>query len=73
MYLTEDYRDLIARNVKYLLAGAHAIAVFGYARSTYDIDIWVEKSAENAKRILEALEEFGVPFSLDEKAFVSNE
>jgi hypothetical protein len=69
MYLTPDYRDRIElfnlHKVKYLLVGAHAMSVFGYARSTYDIDIWVGKSTKNARRIIEALDEFGLPFSLE--------
>ncbi|WP_457596910.1 DUF6036 family nucleotidyltransferase [Hydrogenimonas sp.] len=77
MYLTADYRDLIElfnrHEVKYLLVGAHAMAVFGYARSTYDIDIWVEKSEQNAQRVLKALEEFGLPFELDEEVFMADE
>ncbi|WP_457598643.1 DUF6036 family nucleotidyltransferase [Hydrogenimonas sp.] len=77
MYLTTDYRDLIElfnrHKVKYLLVGAHAMAVFGHARSTYDIDIWIEREKENATRIVKALEEFGLPFELDENAFTAKE
>ncbi len=75
--MTADYRDLIELfnryDVKYLLVGAHAMAVFGYARSTYDIDIWIEKSEQNAKRVLKGLKEFGLPFELEEKVFVTDE
>ncbi|WP_353661716.1 hypothetical protein [Hydrogenimonas sp. SS33] len=75
MYLTPDYRDLIElfneHRVRYLLAGAHAMAVFGYARSTYDIDIWVEKSEENAGKVVEALEAFGVPFAMEPELFLT--
>ena len=77
MYLTPDYRDLIElfneHQVRYLLAGAHAMAVFGYARSTYDIDIWVERSEKNAAKILEALEAFGVPFAMEPEYFLTEE
>ncbi|MBD3824585.1 MAG: hypothetical protein IE916_08765 [Epsilonproteobacteria bacterium] len=37
----------------------------GYSRSTYDIDIWIEKSEENAHKILKALDDFGVPFTIE--------
>jgi len=71
MYLTQDYQDIIellnAHEVRYLIAGAYAMAVFGYARSTYDIDIWIAKDDQNIDNVLGALEDFGVPFELDKK------
>jgi hypothetical protein len=71
MYLTNDYRDIIEifneRQVRYLVAGAYAMAVFGYARSTYDIDIWIDKREENVAKVLVGLEEFGVPFVINEE------
>jgi len=71
MYLTQDYQDIIellnAHEVRYLIAGAYAMAVFGYARSTYDIDIWIAKDDQNIDNVLGALEDFGVPFKLDKK------
>ena len=75
MYLTQDYKDIIIlfnkHNVKYLIAGAYAMSKVGYSRSTYDIDIWVDKSKENATNIKKALEEFGIPFDIDEDDFLS--
>jgi hypothetical protein len=71
MYLTNDYRDIIEifneRQVRYLVAGAYAMAVFGYARSTYDIDIWIDKREENVAKVLAGLEEFGVPFVINKE------
>jgi hypothetical protein len=71
MYLTQDYQDIIElfnqNGVRYLIAGAYSMGVFGYARSTYDIDIWISKDDENIDKILISLEEFGVPFALDKK------
>ena len=40
------------------------MAVFGYSRSTYDIDLWIDKSKENIEKVLNALEEFGIPFEI---------
>ncbi len=63
MYLTQDYEDIITLfnkySVRYLIADAYAMSKVGYSRSTYDIDIWVDKSQENAINIKKALEEFG--------------
>lgn len=71
MYLTQDYQDIIElfnqNHVRYLIAGAYSMGVFGYARSTYDIDIWIAKDDENIDKVLISLEEFGVPFALDKK------
>lgn len=68
MYLTQDYRDIIEifneQKVKYLLVGAYAMATFGYARSTYDIDLWIDKAQENIQKVLLALDEFGLPFEI---------
>lgn len=68
MCLTSDYRDMIElfneHGVRYVVAGAYAMATFGYSRSTYDIDLWIERSGENAQKVLAALDDFGVPFEL---------
>ena len=50
--MNEDYRDilsaLVAEQARFLVVGAHALAVHGYPRATVDIDIWIEPSDENA-------------------------
>lgn len=69
MMLSQDYSDMIElfniHEVKYLLVGAYAMTVFGYARSTYDIDLWISKEDENITRVLNALADFGVPFEVE--------
>ena len=63
--MNEDYRDflaaLVAEEVRFLVVGAHALAVHGYPRATVDIDIWVESNPENAERVWRALAAFGAP------------
>jgi hypothetical protein len=63
--MNEDYRDilaaLVASHARFLVVGAHALAVHGYPRATVDIDIWVEPSPENAERVWTALAAFGAP------------
>ena len=75
MYLTQDYKDIIElfnkHNVKYLIAGAYAMSKVGYSRSTYDIDLWIEKTTQNAMNIFHALDEFGVPFKIDPDDFLA--
>lgn len=72
--LNEDYKDMLQRllshEAKFLVVGAYAMAAQGYPRATGDLDIWVEPSAENSKKVYAALAEFGVPIKdLDENTF----
>lgn len=46
---------------RFLVVGAHAMAVHGVPRATGDIDIWVRPDADNASRVWEALAAFGAP------------
>ncbi|MEA3522514.1 MAG: DUF6036 family nucleotidyltransferase [Campylobacterota bacterium] len=75
MYLTQDYKDIIElfdkHDVKFLIAGAYAMSKVGYSRSTYDIDLWIEKTEQNAINIFHALTEFGVPFKIDPNDFLA--
>lgn len=63
----EDYKEmlslLLANRVKFLVVGAYALGVHGYPRATGDVDIWVECSKENSKRIYDSLIAFGAPIS----------
>ena len=73
--LNSDYRDmlqvLLDREAKFLLVGAYAMGAHGYPRATGDIDIWVEPSVENSRRVYLALVAFGAPLhEIDEVAFV---
>jgi hypothetical protein len=64
----QDFLDLIsafnAAEVQYLVVGAYAVGVHGHPRATKDLDIWIEASPGNAKRVMNALRAFGAP--LDE-------
>jgi hypothetical protein len=60
-----DARDLLrafcARDVRFLIVGAHALGFYGAPRATGDFDLYVEPTPENARRVMAALEEFGAP------------
>jgi hypothetical protein len=43
-------RFLNARNVRYVVIGATAFPVHGYARATLDVDILIDATRENAGR-----------------------
>lgn len=61
----DDFRDLLdsllSRDVRFIVVGAHALAVHGVPRATGDFDVWIEPSDENADRVWSALAEFGAP------------
>lgn len=63
MELGKDFRDLLEllnrHQVRYLAVGGFAVAVHGTPRYTKDLDLWVEVSVDNAKRIIAALDDFG--------------
>ncbi len=75
MYLIQDYKDIIELfnkyQVKFLIVGAYAMSKVGYSRSTYDIDLWIEKTKQNTIKIYSALEEFGVPFKINPDDFLA--
>lgn len=50
---------LIARRVRFVLIGGHAVAGHGEARLTEDLDVFVEPTVANAERLRAALVDFG--------------
>lgn len=52
---------LLASGARFLVVGAHALAVHGVPRATGDLDVWVLADPVNAKRVWAALERFGAP------------
>lgn len=63
--MTDDWLEMLLEleraGVRYLVVGAHAIAVHGIPRGTQDLDLWIERSPENAQRAWRALAAFGAP------------
>jgi hypothetical protein len=58
-----DFCELLecfnANNVRHVIVGAYALGFHGAPRMTGDLDLLVQSSAENAKRIIDALAAFG--------------
>lgn len=54
-------REFFAADVRFLVIGAHALAAHGFPRATGDLDLWIEASADNAKKTYAALVRFGAP------------
>ena len=63
--MNEDFLDLLAclleEGVRFLVVGAHALAVHGVPRATGDLDVWVDRAPDNVARAWAALVRFGVP------------
>lgn len=63
--MNEDFIDLLRAlldaEARFLVVGAHALAVHGIPRATGDLDVWIETSGDNATRVWEALASFGAP------------
>jgi len=61
--IEQDFRDLLAlfnaHKVEYVVVGAYALAFLGAPRFTGDMDVLVRPDPDNARRILNALAEFG--------------
>src|SRR5258707_9306380 len=57
------YEKLLAKlaraDVKFIIVGGVAVALNGFVRTTEDVDILIEASADNVGRLLDVLEEFG--------------
>lgn len=48
-----------ARGVRAIVVGAHAVAFHAKPRFTKDLDILVEPTEENGRKIVQALDDFG--------------
>ena len=75
MKTEKDFEELLKlfnkNKVRYCIIGAYAVGIYGAPRYTKDMDLLVEPNAENAKRIVKALAEFGFKsLGLDEKDFI---
>jgi len=62
--IPQDFKDFLKlledEKVEYLLIGGYAVGYYGYPRSTADMDVWIAVNPDNAKKIVIALERFGM-------------
>jgi len=63
MKVEKDYEELLKllnrHKVKYCIIGAYAVAFYAKPRYTKDLDIFIEPSDENGKKLVKALNDFG--------------
>ena len=61
----DDFKDFInALNtfeVEYILIGGYSVILHGYSRTTGDLDIWVNKTEVNYRKMEKAFNLFGIP------------
>jgi hypothetical protein len=77
-YFNEDFRDFIKafnnNDVAYILVGGMAVILNGYVRTTGDMDLWVKRTKEDYRKIVNAFNEFKMPvFDMTEQNFMSED
>jgi hypothetical protein len=78
MTLAPDFSEFAAcanaRDVRYLIVGGYAVAFHGHPRYTKDLDVWIDRTKENAERLVAALADFGFDaLALQTKDFLEPE
>lgn len=73
----EDFRDFIhelnSAEVRYVLVGGFSVILHGHSRTTGDMDIWVERTSENYRKLKIAFAKFGMPvFDMNEANFLDH-
>jgi hypothetical protein len=65
--VNDDFVDLLAAllsaEARFLVVGAHALAVHGVPRATGDLDVWIAPGAGNVDRVFSGLIQFGAPLA----------
>ncbi len=63
MELDKDFKEFIEllnhHEVQYLVVGGYSVAHHGFPRYTGDIDIWINPTPENGKRVMKVMNDFG--------------
>jgi hypothetical protein len=59
----KDFEDFISLcnkyDLQYLVIGGFAVSIHGYPRTTKDLDVCINKTEENAQKLLAILKDFG--------------
>ena len=69
--LLEFLKLLSSHDVEYLLVGGYAVGIYGYPRSTGDMDVWVGRTSDNATKLAQVFIAFGYsPTSVNAEMFL---
>ena len=64
MQLSKDFEEFMEllneHQVEYMVVGGYALAFHGRPRYTGDIDIWINNSDTNAKKMIRVVNDFGL-------------
>jgi hypothetical protein len=74
---SQDFKEFVGllnkHEVEYLVVGGYALGIHGYPRYTGDLDVWVNPTIENARKMVNVMDEFGFSsMGLTEKDFSKN-
>ena len=65
--MNEDFLDFLKElqsvGARFLVVGAHALAVHGVPRATGDLDVWIDLDPANLDKVWTALLRFGAPLA----------
>ncbi len=75
--LSQDFKEFVEllnkHNVEYLIVGGYAVGIHGYPRYTGDLDVWINATVENARKMVRVLDDFGfASFDLTEADFIKS-
>lgn len=73
----KDFQDFISClnrfGVEYILVGGYSVILHGYSRTTGDLDIWVNQTENNYKKLVQSFNCFQLPtFDMTMKNFMHN-
>ena len=73
----EDFQDFIQSlndyDVRYILVGGYSVILHGYQRTTGDMDVWIDRTAENYDKLKLAFLSFGMPvFDMTKENFLNH-
>ena len=64
MTLDKNFEDFVVmlnqQGVTYMVVGGYALAFHGKPRHTGDLDIWIDLSDDNARKMVQVLNDFGM-------------
>jgi hypothetical protein len=65
--MSPDFLDIVRAlseaEARFIIVGAYAVNLYVDPRATGDLDIWVEPTAQNAAKVINALKDFGAPLN----------
>lgn len=59
--LADFVQELSRHGVAYMIVGGHAVGFHSRPRATKDLDVWIQPTDANRRRVVEALASYGAP------------